>query len=503
MPAPTALSDLSATAASNYPAATDTLSTADDAVRALASILARISAGTDALVAPAVTGGATSTAYAGATTSLTIGGTGATAVVAIPGTLDWSTTTGALTVAGGVYIAKKLQVVSDFSVATNKFTVAAASGNTVIAGSIVGPATATVFNTVSTTVNAFGAASVALNIGHASAAAAFAGGVTVASGKTLTLTGATVAGQPTWSSAQTIPGIVLSGNITESGARAITITGALSAGAISGTTLTASGTAYIGDTANAFSTLGLTINQAAADNEILSLKSSDVAHGVTTLTETDTYGALSKYIAADGGLQVLGLSDNTTGLMLWGVHTNDSTTKTTGGRAAVELIASLKTGTTTTTVGANGNLVAIRNGATTRFIFDAEGEMHAIGATGTSVFGENSTVAGTLGVTGTVTGSATSGGSFAGASGPNAGYFLNNAAGTVYTPRLTNDAADGTVIRPGKSGGTVQIVNFANTVANISVTDAGAVTIANLAGVGNRYVYINASGVLTAGAAYP
>lgn len=76
------------------------------------------------------------TAFAGATTSLTIGGTGETAVVAIPGTLDWSTTTGALTVAGGVYIAKKLQVISDFSVNTNKFNVAGTTGNVTGAGTV-------------------------------------------------------------------------------------------------------------------------------------------------------------------------------------------------------------------------------------------------------------------------------------------------------------------------------------------------------------------------------
>jgi len=52
------------------------------------------------------TASTTFTALAGATTLLTIGGTGATAVFAIPGTLEASGTTGALTVAGGVYVAK-------------------------------------------------------------------------------------------------------------------------------------------------------------------------------------------------------------------------------------------------------------------------------------------------------------------------------------------------------------------------------------------------------------
>ena len=61
MAVPTQLSDLSATAASNSPAGTDTVGTTmDDFIRAHASIIARISAGTDALATPAL-GAATAT----------------------------------------------------------------------------------------------------------------------------------------------------------------------------------------------------------------------------------------------------------------------------------------------------------------------------------------------------------------------------------------------------------------------------------------------------------
>lgn len=67
--------------------------------------------------------GTSFTAFAGATTLLTIGGTGATSVVAIPGTLEWSGTTGALTVAGGVYIAKKLKVAGALNIGEKLFTV--------------------------------------------------------------------------------------------------------------------------------------------------------------------------------------------------------------------------------------------------------------------------------------------------------------------------------------------------------------------------------------------
>ena len=69
------------------------------------------------------------TALAGATTLLTLGGTGASSVLAIPGTLEQSTTTGALTVAGGVYIAKKLNVAGVATLANGAVLGTPASGN--------------------------------------------------------------------------------------------------------------------------------------------------------------------------------------------------------------------------------------------------------------------------------------------------------------------------------------------------------------------------------------
>lgn len=115
---------------------------------------------------------ATMTAFAGATTLLTIGGTGATAVVAIPGTLEWSGTTGALTVAGGVYIAKKAMVIGDFAVATDKFTVAAASGNALVAGTLAVNGNA--ITTTSATVTALAGATTLLTLGGTGATAVVA-----------------------------------------------------------------------------------------------------------------------------------------------------------------------------------------------------------------------------------------------------------------------------------------------------------------------------------------
>ena len=74
-----------------------------------------------------------------------------------------------------------------------------------------------------------------------------------------------------------------------------------------------SGMVGIGDTANANMTVGLTINQSTADNEILAFKSSDVAHGYIGLMETDTYGAQLKIAADTGGLKTYAVAESTVG----------------------------------------------------------------------------------------------------------------------------------------------------------------------------------------------
>ncbi len=99
--ADTKISALSALLGANVDAAADVLPIVDTSVTTTKKIL----------VSELLGGQPTTTVFGGATTLLTIGGTGASSVFAIPGTLEWSGTTGAFTVAGGAYIAKKLKVV--------------------------------------------------------------------------------------------------------------------------------------------------------------------------------------------------------------------------------------------------------------------------------------------------------------------------------------------------------------------------------------------------------
>ena len=142
---------------------------------------------------------------------------------------------------------------------------------------------------------------------------------------------------------------------------------------------------FIGDTSNANMTVGLTINQGASDDEAIALKSSDVAHGITTDFETDTYGTLRKANANEGGLKIDGISEIHLGIALHGVVTTSNTDKTTTGAAPIMLYASQKSGTVKAgNLDANANVVGIRcytgGGYKTVWIADVDGDTHQTGS---------------------------------------------------------------------------------------------------------------------------
>lgn len=145
---------------------------------------------------------------------------------------------------------------------------------------------------------------------------------------------------------------------------------------LSGTLTVSGGLAYLNDTSNANMTLGLTINQGANDNEILTLKSSDVAHGITSATETDSFGILLKNSATAGGVALWGLSSGNLALLLRGTVTTEDATRSTAAVASVSIEGSVKSGTAGAAQSADQNLVVIRNLGITRFIFDSDGDSH-------------------------------------------------------------------------------------------------------------------------------
>jgi hypothetical protein len=141
--------------------------------------------------------------------------------------------------------------------------------------------------------------------------------------------------------------------------------------------ITTGGRVHIGSTfANTKMTVGLTINQGANDDEAFALKSSDVAHGVTDVTETDTFLSIKKTDAASGGGSIAALSEATAAMGLTAVGTTADTTKSTLGTGAFVVNGALKSGTGVASLGANANIIVFRDNGTTRFILDADGDSH-------------------------------------------------------------------------------------------------------------------------------
>ena len=125
----------------------------------------------------------------------------------------------------------------------------------------------------------------------------------------------------------------------------------------------------------------LEIDQGAADDAIMKFVSSDVAHGMTDIVETDVYASFVKAQAASGGLMIRGWKD-ADGVAGAALSLNGNlgeaadTTKSTSAEGIVEVNATIKSSATVGAAGSDGNLMVIQNNATTRFIFDAEGTMH-------------------------------------------------------------------------------------------------------------------------------
>lgn len=147
--------------------------------------------------------------------------------------------------------------------------------------------------------------------------------------------------------------------------------------------ISSAGNVFINDTSNANSTLGLTINQGANDDEALSLKSSDVAHGLTSLTETDTYAKFAKFEAATGGLLISGYNGGASVRAIslqaiYGSSDNTSHDATASGGVMMDVYKS--SGTSVGSVAADANLFVVRNGSSARFIVDADGDLFADGS---------------------------------------------------------------------------------------------------------------------------
>jgi hypothetical protein len=142
-----------------------------------------------------------------------------------------------------------------------------------------------------------------------------------------------------------------------------------------------SGKIFINESANAEMTIGLTINQDDNDDEIISLKSSDVAHGMTDETETDTFCAIEKNNVNAGGLQISGFRDANglghSGVSIFAnVSASGLTAKSTSGFGIARIVSAVKSGTGVTNVNSGGNLLSVEDDGTVRAIFGQDGDLY-------------------------------------------------------------------------------------------------------------------------------
>ncbi len=130
------------------------------------------------------------------------------------------------------------------------------------------------------------------------------------------------------------------------------------------------------ETSNSYCTAGVTINQGANDDEILSLKSSDVSHSYSS-TESDTFGLFTKYDATAGGLKVYGVSESDVGLSVggWAPNYDDTTATTSLAKVLIQCDGA--------TSGSSNILAVVDGNGNTRFIFKETGYLYLDGGTGT------------------------------------------------------------------------------------------------------------------------
>lgn len=197
-----------------------------------------------------------------------------------------------------------------------------------------------------------------------------------------------VAGIPAWTNSIAADTVFAGTTDTTSGA-----TGAISTtGGLGITKALYVGTRiFINDNANANMITGQTIQQGAADNQAFTLKSSDIAHGLTSggtvALETDDYFTISKHNPNEGGVRIVAIAENDANTeQSFQVHCyggKANTAKTiAGGQSLIQFVAAQHDGANALAdIDANGNAFGVRGrrgGAElTLFMVDEDADLFA------------------------------------------------------------------------------------------------------------------------------
>lgn len=131
---------------------------------------------------------------------------------------------------------------------------------------------------------------------------------------------------------------------------------------------------FINETVNTKMGKGLTIQQDGNNDEILALKSTDVAHGITDFAETDTYASLLKAGTTTGGALFRGATEDAIALYLQAFCTIDNTDKGVTATAPVIIESYKKAGAGLGAQGVNANTFVVKSSGNAVWLVDKDGD---------------------------------------------------------------------------------------------------------------------------------
>jgi hypothetical protein len=111
-------------------------------------------------------------------------------------------------------------------------------------------------------------------------------------------------------------------------------------------------------------------------NALVLQDTTDIAHGMTTIVGTGTYGTLGKVTdgTSGGGLEIGGYTEGTIAWYGQAYGTTTNTTANGSGFGAFTFDAFLKSGTGGGAYAASDNLFVVRNNGTARFLIQGDGD---------------------------------------------------------------------------------------------------------------------------------
>jgi hypothetical protein len=120
---------------------------------------------------------------------------------------------------------------------------------------------------------------------------------------------------------------------------------------------------------------GIGLSQGANDDPILTFKSSDVAHGMTAIAETDTYVKMLKNSDGGGALNLTTLSETATAFRHVACATGSNTAESLAATSVWGVDTRLKDGSSVTGPGADDNIASFRTSDQAQVIFKGDGEI--------------------------------------------------------------------------------------------------------------------------------